>query len=83
MLNKVFRLVKPRQFELVYQDLAPLKGSVIVRPSHLSICNADQRYYQGSRPEDVLRKKLPMALIHEAIGRVVYDPENMPAMSGL
>ena len=47
---------------------------VIVRPTHLSICNADQRYYQGTRGEEVLKKKLPMALIHEGIGQVIYDP---------
>ena len=46
---------------------------VIVRPTHLSICNADQRYYQGTRSKEVLAKKLPMALIHEGIGRVVSD----------
>ena len=33
----------------------------------------DQRYYQGLRPAAVLAKKLPMALIHEAIGTVVMD----------
>jgi ribitol-5-phosphate 2-dehydrogenase len=46
---------------------------VLVRPTYLSICNADQRYYQGTRPQEVLDKKLPMALIHEGIGRVVSD----------
>ena len=44
-----------------------------VRPTHLSICNADQRYYQGTRAPEVLAKKLPMALIHEGIGVVVHD----------
>ena len=39
----------------------------------MSICNADQRYYQGKRAPEVLKKKLPMALIHEAVGEVVYD----------
>ena len=43
---------------------------VIIRPTHLSICNADQRYYQGTRDPEVLAKKLPMALIHEGIGVV-------------
>ena len=47
---------------------------MVVRPTHLSICHADQRYYQGSRPAEILAKKLPMALIHEGIGDVVYDP---------
>ena len=48
---------------------------VIVRPEYMSICHADQRYYQGQRAPEVLKKKLPMALIHESIGTVVYDPK--------
>lgn len=74
MLNAVYQLKKPRQFEMVFKDVTFDQEHIIVRPTHLSICNADQRYYQGTRPEEILRKKLPMALIHEGIGRVVYDP---------
>ncbi len=74
MLSAVYQLKRPRQFELVYKDITIDKEHIIVRPTHLSICNADQRYYQGTRPQEILKKKLPMALIHEAIGRVVYDP---------
>lgn len=76
MLNAVYQLKKPRQFEIVFKDITMDLEHVIVRPTHLSICNADQRYYQGNRPEEILRQKLPMALIHEAIGQVVYDPTN-------
>lgn len=74
MLNTVYRLVRPRQFEAAFTDISIDEDHVIVRPTHLSICNADQRYYQGKRSEEILRQKLPMALIHEGIGRVVYDP---------
>lgn len=74
MLNTVYQLKRPRQFEVTFQDIACDERHVLVRPTHLSICNADQRYYQGTRAEAVLRQKLPMALIHEAIGKVVYDP---------
>lgn len=74
MLNAVYQLKRPRQFEMVFKDITLDEEHVIVRPTHLSICNADQRYYQGNRPEEVLRQKLPMALIHEGIGKVVYDP---------
>ena len=73
MLNRVYRLVEARTIEPV-TELVDLRGdSVVVRPTHLSICNADQRYYQGKRSARVMAKKLPMALIHEGIGRVVYD----------
>lgn len=74
MLNTVYRLKRPRQFEVVFKNLQLDCSHLLVRPTHLSICQADQRYYQGSRPEEILRTKLPMALIHEAVGTVIYDP---------
>ena len=73
MINIVYRLKSPKFFEEAIDEIE-LDG-VIVRPTYLSICQADQRYYQGSRPVEVLEAKLPMALIHEAIGEVVFDSE--------
>lgn len=73
MINIVYRLKSPKFFEESIDEVE-LEG-VVVRPTHLSICQADQRYYQGSRPAEILDKKLPMALIHEAIGEVVFDGE--------
>ena len=73
MLNRVYRLVAPRIVEPVEVPVS-LQGDVVaVRPTHLSICNADMRYYLGRRSPDALAKKLPMALIHEGIGRVAFD----------
>ena len=74
MLNTVYQLVAPRRFEVTYENIGLQDNDVIVRPTHLSICNADQRYYQGLREDHILREKLPMALIHEAIGTVLRDP---------
>lgn len=71
MINIVYRLKSPKFFEESIDEIE-LDG-VVVRPTYLSICQADQRYYQGSRPAEILDKKLPMALIHEAIGEVVFD----------
>jgi ribitol-5-phosphate 2-dehydrogenase len=71
MINIVYRLKSPKFFEESIDEVE-LDG-VVVRPTYLSICQADQRYYQGSRPAEVLERKLPMALIHEGIGEVVYD----------
>lgn len=74
MLNTVYRLVAPRRIELAFSDIDLFKeNQVIVRPTHLSICHADQRYYQGLRPAEILAQKLPMALIHEGIGEVIYS----------
>ncbi len=71
MINIVYRLKSPKFFEEAI-DETELDG-VVVRPTYLSICQADQRYYQGSRPAEVLEAKLPMALVHEGIGEVVHD----------
>jgi ribitol-5-phosphate 2-dehydrogenase len=71
MINIVYRLKSPKFFEESIDEV-DLDG-VIVRPTYLSICQADQRYYQGSRPAEVLEAKLPMALIHEGIGEVIHD----------
>lgn len=73
MLNTIYRLVEPRKIEVEFNEIDMNDDKVIIRPTHLSICNADQRYYQGSRDPEILAKKLPMALIHEGIGTVVHD----------
>lgn len=74
MINQIYRLVSPRQFEVTYKDKSIMGDKVIVRPTHLSICAADQRYYTGTRGKQAMREKLPMALIHEGVGEVVFDP---------
>ena len=74
MINIVYRLKSPKFFEESIDNLN--LDNVIVRPKYLSICKADQRYYQGSRPPKILLQKLPMALIHEGVGEVVYDKNN-------
>lgn len=76
MINQVYRLVSPRQFEVTYKDQSIISNQVAVRPTNLSICAADQRYYTGTRGKQAMRKKLPMALIHEGVGEVVFDPTN-------
>lgn len=74
MINTVYRLVEPRRFEIAFEDIDLFGNEAIVRPTNLSICNADMRYYLGTRDAKVLAQKLPMALIHEGIGKVVLDP---------
>lgn len=73
MINQVYQLVAPRQFEVTYNNENIKSDKVIIRPLYLSICAADQRYYAGSRNEQVLNEKLPMSLVHEGVGEVVYD----------
>ena len=73
MINRIFRLVAPKKVELCFTDETISDKRVYIAPTNLAICAADQRYYTGSRPKEVLDKKLPMALIHEAVGTVVMD----------
>lgn len=73
MINSIYQLTAPRMIEVSYGEIDLSQNGVIIRPTHLSICRADQRYYQGMRSKAVLSKKLPMALIHECIAEVVYD----------
>lgn len=75
MINQVYRLIAPKQIRADFVDLKIDNETVIVRPTYLSICAADQRYYTGSRGRVVMKQKLPMSLIHEAVGEVVYDPK--------
>ena len=74
MINTVYRLTAPKFFEEVFVEETDF-NKVIVRPKYLSICQADQRYFNGNRPPEVLNKKLPMALFHEAVGEVIYSPD--------
>lgn len=73
MINRVYRLVAPKRFAICFLDQEISEDRVYVKPTYLAICAADQRYYLGLRPKEVLDKKLPMSLIHEAIGEVIFD----------
>lgn len=73
MINTIYRLISPKMIDIAYEEINLKDNQVIVRPTYLSICKADQRYYQGNRDPEILAEKLPMALIHEAIGEVVFD----------
>lgn len=73
MINQVYQLVAPKVLSIKYDDIT-LGDRVVIRPEYMALCHADQRYFLGQRDAKVLRQKLPMALIHECCGRVVYDP---------
>lgn len=75
MINQVIKLVAPRRMEMFFKEENISENTVVVRPKYLSICAADQRYYTGSRSKEILDKKLPLSLIHEAVGEVLYDPK--------
>jgi ribitol-5-phosphate 2-dehydrogenase len=73
MINQVYRLVAPGMIEVACTQ-PDLTKDVLLRPLYLSICKADQRYYLGNRSKEALKAKLPMALIHECVAKVISDP---------
>lgn len=75
MINIRYKLISPMQIIEEFVDEIVDQDEIVVRPKYLSICKADQRYYQGTRDKSVLSKKLPLTLIHEAIGEVVYSKD--------
>lgn len=74
MIKQVIRLIRPGLFLPCFAVENPSTKDVLIRPRYLSICAADQRYFQGNRPPEVLAHKLPLALFHEAVGEVLRDP---------
>lgn len=75
MINQVYRLIAPNVIRACFEDRSLNGYGILVRPTKLSICAADQRYYTGTRGKEAMKKKLPMALIHEGVGVVVHDPK--------
>lgn len=73
MISYTYQLVSPQVFSVKYSDI-DLENKLLIRPRYMAICHADQRYYLGKRDRKVLKKKLPMALIHECVGEVLCDP---------
>lgn len=73
MINSVYQLVSPRLFSIKYEE-QEFQNKAIIKPSYMAICHADQRYYLGLREQRTLEQKLPMALIHEFCGHILYDP---------
>lgn len=73
MINQVYRLKEPGSIEIDFEELHLTREGIIVQPEYLSICQADQRYYMGKRSAEIISRKLPIALIHEGIGRVLLD----------
>lgn len=74
MINQVYRLIAAREIRVDFVE-EEIGDNIVVKPTYLSICAADQRYYTGTRGKEAMKQKLPMALIHEGVGEVLYDPK--------
>jgi ribitol-5-phosphate 2-dehydrogenase len=70
--SRAFRLIKPLEIVETAVEHDFHEWEVVVEPLIGSICHADLRYYTGNRRPEALRRKLPMALIHEGVARVVH-----------
>jgi len=68
--SRTLRLIRPHEIQEVVVERTVPEGFVAVEPTLASICHADLRYFGGMRKPEVLARKLPMALLHEGIGRV-------------
>lgn len=77
MINTVFQLVDDMKISPSLKDTSINDNQIVVRPTQIALCNADSRYFFGERPKEIMKKKLPIALGHEAIGDVVYDPKGL------
>lgn len=73
MINHIYQLISPGSISIKCEDIS-FSDKVIIRPEYMALCHADQRYFMGQRDAATLKRKLPMALIHECCGRVVFDP---------
>ncbi len=74
MINTKYKLTTPLTIETFCENMDYEGENVLVKPEKLSICKADIRYYFGMRDAKVLKQRLPLALIHEACGTVLHDP---------
>lgn len=72
MINYRYLLIKPKLFEKILFN-ENVNNKIIIKPTMMSICAADQRYFLGLRNPEILKEKLPMALIHEGVGIVTYS----------
>lgn len=75
MINRIYRLMDTKRIEMVQREIGFGSGIVLAKPDFMSVCAADLRYYFGRRKREILNKKLPMALIHEATATVLHDSD--------
>lgn len=73
MINLQYKLTSPLAIDTFCSNVDFNTCDILVKPEMLSICKADIRYYFGLRDARVLKQRLPLALIHEACGTVLYD----------
>ncbi|MBN2368702.1 alcohol dehydrogenase catalytic domain-containing protein [Candidatus Woesearchaeota archaeon] len=72
MRVRKYKVVAPETLheeESLIEELPP--GHLLLKPILTGICQSDIRYFFGRRDPEVLKKKYPLALLHEGIAVVV------------
>lgn len=71
-VSTAFRLTRPFKIDAFDEPVAePRRGELLLRPVRAGICGSDLKLYTGTRERAALQKKLPIALLHEAVAEVV------------
>jgi ribitol-5-phosphate 2-dehydrogenase len=70
--SKVFEVVGPYKMRERLEEITEIKEDYVLLETRLTgICHADLRYVSCSRPPEVLKKKLPLCVLHEGVARIM------------
>ena len=74
MFQTIYKVTSPGVIEEFIGSIDLDKRHTLVKVDYMAICKADIRYFLGTRDQNVLNHKYPLAPIHEAVGHVLKDP---------
>ncbi len=74
MFQTIYKVTSPCVIEEFIDSIDLTKDQTLVKVDYMAICKADIRYFLGTRDQNVLNHKYPLAPIHEAVGHVLKDP---------
>ena len=74
MFQTIYKVTSPGVIEEFIDSVEIDNSHTLVKVEYMAICKADIRYFLGTRDQNVLNHKYPLAPIHEAVGRVLKDP---------
>jgi L-iditol 2-dehydrogenase len=83
MKRKIAKLIKPREFEIIEEEIKPLKNNeVLIEIVSCGLCHSEMEVYEGKRPGQVFDDKtlegyelpeitFPLGLGHEPTGKII------------
>jgi len=70
--SKVFEVVGPYQMRERWEEITSIPDNCLLLKTRMTgICHADLRYVSCSRPPEILRERLPLAVFHEGVAEIV------------